>query len=167
MKYLALNKNKIPALVNELNLLLANYQLYNQKLKNYHWNIKGRNFFDIHKLFEEMYSEAHIQIDQIAERVRILKSKPLSTLKQYLDKAEVKEIDDFLNDRHAVESILLDHYILLQNMRRILRNAEAAGDEGTTDLIGGILRYIEKKSWMLDSWIEQPSDLHVEMSSLS
>lgn len=167
MKYLALNKDKVPALVKELNLLLANYELYNQKLKNYHWNIKGRNFFDIHKLFEEMYSEAHVQIDQIAERVRILKSKPLSTLKQYLESAEITEIENFVNDRHAIEAIVHDHYILLRNMRRILRNAEAAGDEGTTDLVGGIMRYIEKKSWMLDSWIEQPANLNVEMSSLS
>ena len=167
MKYLALNKDKIPALVNELNLLLANYQVYNQKLKNYHWNIKGRNFFEIHKQFEEMYSEAHIHIDQIAERVRILKSKPLSTLKQYLEKSEIKEIDNFLNDRHAIEAILNDHYILLKNARRVLRNAEAAGDEGTTDLISGIMRYIEKKSWMFDSWLVQPSEMIVEMNSLS
>ena len=167
MKYLALNKDKIPKLVNELNLLLANYQVYNQKIKSYHWNVNGNNFFELHRQFEQLYNTAHENIDQIAERIKVLKSNPYNTLKQYLEHSEIKENNDYLNDRHIVESILNDHYLLLRNMRKVLRTAEVAGDDGTMDLISAMMRYTEQKSWMFDSWLVQPVDLRVEMSSMS
>ena len=167
MKYLALNKEKIPALIKELNLLLANYQVYSQKLKNFHWNVKGSYFFELHRQFEKLYERSHNDIDLIAERVRILKSKPWNTLKKYLENSEIKEQEDFLNDRHIVEIIVNDHYLLLKNMRKVLRIAESAGDEGTMDLIVGMMRYIEKKSWMLDSWIEHPVTKDLKLNSMS
>ena len=42
-------------IANELNSLLANYQIYYQNLRGFHWNIQGRNFFELHEKFEELY----------------------------------------------------------------------------------------------------------------
>ena len=53
MNYLDLDKEKIKATAKELDTLLADYHLYYQKLRNFHWNIVGRNFFDLHQKFEE------------------------------------------------------------------------------------------------------------------
>jgi starvation-inducible DNA-binding protein len=167
MKYLELDRSKIPSLVDDLNQLLANYHIYYQKLKNFHWNLKGRNFFELHQNFETLYNRAHEDIDQIAERIQILKYRPLSTLQKYLKTAQIKEHDNFLNDRQMVEKIIDDHKILLKNMRSVLRKAEAAGDEGTIDLISGILRYVEKQSWMLDSWIGVPVEMQIDAPSMS
>ncbi|NJO03184.1 MAG: DNA starvation/stationary phase protection protein, partial [Bacteroidia bacterium] len=79
------------SMVNALNRLLANYHVHYQKLRNYHWNVKGDGFFDLHKEFGEQYQEVIVNIDQIVERIRVFGSIPMSTLREYLDYAEIKE----------------------------------------------------------------------------
>ena len=80
MNYLGLKPNELEKTVEQLNRLLANYQIYYQNLRNYHWNISGEHFFDLHATFEDLYNEAKINIDEIAERVLTLRMKPMSTL---------------------------------------------------------------------------------------
>src|SRR5688572_6400374 len=67
-----------------LNALLANYSVHYQKLRNYHWNVKGADFFDLHQQFEVLYTEAHQHIDDIAERIRIFGKLPISTFREFL-----------------------------------------------------------------------------------
>ena len=151
MNYIGLEPKKIDKTAKELNRLLANYQVYYQNLRNYHWNITGQHFFDLHINFEDLYNEAKVNIDEIAERVLTLRKSPMSTLSEYLKTAEVKEYST--EDTHEmVESILSDHKKLISNMRDVLEVAGDANDEGTVDLVAGFLGSIEKKSWMLDAW---------------
>jgi starvation-inducible DNA-binding protein len=152
MNYLGLKPSELESTVKELNRLLANYQVYYQNLRNYHWNITGRHFFDLHAIFENLYNEAKVNIDEIAERVLTLRMKPMSTLADYLEHANVKELstDDTVE---MVQSILSDHKKLISNMRDVLEIAGKAGDEGTVDLVGSFLASVEKNSWMLDAWL--------------
>ena len=69
MNYLNLDKEKVTNTAKELNVLLADYHLYYQKLRNFHWNIVGKHFFDLHEKFEEMYDDAKLKVDEIAERI--------------------------------------------------------------------------------------------------
>lgn len=151
MNYLGFKPEKLEKTVDNLNLLLANYQIYYQNLRNYHWNITGRHFFNLHVQFEELYNEAKISIDEIAERILTLRRKPMSTLKEYLDSAKLKEksTDDA---EEMVSNVLEDHKLLIDNIRSTIEAASDAGDEGTIDLVAGFLASIEKKSWMLDAW---------------
>ncbi len=151
MNYLGFTPQHIEKTSKSLNQLLCNYQVYYQNLRNYHWNIKGQHFFDLHLQFEDLYNEAKLNIDQIAERVLTLRKKPISTLKEYLSNAKVKEKSS-LSAEKMVGNILSDHKILIVNMRELLETAGDARDEGTIDLIAGFLASIEKKSWMLDAW---------------
>jgi len=152
MNYLELDKEDLGKTVEHLNQLLANYQVYYQNLRNYHWNISGEHFFDLHAKFEELYNEAKINIDEIAERILTLRYRPLSKLSDYLANAEIKEIST--NDtKEMVQSILSDHKKLIANMRALISEAGNSSDEGTVDLIGSFLASIEKKSWMLDAWL--------------
>lgn len=73
MNYLNLDTNKTEATVEQLNVLLADHHLYYQKLRNFHWNVIGENFFDLHAKFEEMYTDTLIKIDEIAERILTLR----------------------------------------------------------------------------------------------
>lgn len=152
MDYLKLDKSKTEKTVFELNVLLADYHLYYQKLRNFHWNIVGENFFDLHNKFEELYNDAKIKIDEIAERILTLRSQPLSNLSQYLDISNIKESDSDLKDRQMIDALLKDHAPLLEQMRKVLDIAEDGGDEGTVDMIGAYIRELEKTSWMLDAW---------------
>lgn len=76
---LGLDKTKSANLVNSLNGLLANFQIYYQNLRGLHWNIKGKNFFELHVKFEEFYTDSHVKVDAIAERILTLQGKPLHT----------------------------------------------------------------------------------------
>lgn len=160
MSYLGLDKEKTGKTVQELNVLLADYHLYYQKLRNFHWNIIGKNFFDLHEKFEELYDDAKVKVDEIAERILTLRFQPTSNLSEYLKTSNIKESSSDLTDSKMIETLLDDHRILLNQMRNIIEVAEKGGDEGTIDLIGAYIRELEKTSWMLDAWKMKTSQNH-------
>ncbi|MCG9970064.1 Dps family protein [Christiangramia crocea] len=160
MNYLGLDSNKTKKTVEELNVLLADYHLYYQKLRNFHWNIIGKNFFDLHEKFEELYEDAKVKVDEIAERILTLRYQPTSNLSEYLNDSNLKESPSDISDSKMIELLLKDHGLLLKQMRKIVETADAAGDEGTIDLIGAYIRELEKTSWMLDAWKMKTNDHH-------
>ncbi|MDG1572952.1 DNA starvation/stationary phase protection protein [Robiginitalea sp. M366] len=158
MNYLNMKEEQVLPVVVELNTLLADYHLYYQKLRNFHWNILGRNFFDLHEKFEELYEDARGKIDEIAERILTLRYHPMSNLSAYMETSSIEESDISLEDREMVGEILKAHSILLRQMSRVVDKAETVGDEGTVDLIGAYIRELEKTSWMLDAWNRTPKE---------
>ena len=162
MSYLNLDKKKTTATAKELNILLADYHLYYQKLRNFHWNVIGHNFFDLHIKFEEMYDDAKLKIDEIAERILTLRFQPTSNFTDYLKMSNIKESTSDTKDLKMVEILLDDHGKLLKQMRTVVEKADAAGDEGTIDMIGGFIGHLEKVSWMLDAWSMKTGEKHPE-----
>lgn len=162
MSYLNLDKTKTSATAKELNILLADYHLYYQKLRNFHWNVVGHNFFELHNKFEEMYEDAKIKIDEIAERILTLRYQPTSNFSAYIKMSSIKESSEDTKDMEMVKDLLTDHGKLLKQMSKVIDTAEKSEDEGTIDLIGGYIGYIEKVSWMLDAWCMKAGDNHPE-----
>lgn len=162
MNYLNLDKDKITATAKELNVLLADYHLYYQKLRNFHWNIVGKSFFDLHDKFEEMYDDAKLKVDEIAERILTLRFQPVSNYSEYLKTSNLKESPSEMKDTEMVKTLLKDHGKILKQMRAIIKTADDAGDEGTIDLIGAYIADLEKISWMLDAWTMSTKDSHPE-----
>ena len=160
MSYLGLDEKKTGETVQELNVLLADYHLYYQKLRNYHWNVIGKNFFDLHEKFEELYDDAKLKVDEIAERILTLRFQPTSNLSEYLKKSNLKESPSDLSDGEMIKNLLDDHGLLLKQMRKVVDIAEKGDDEGTIDLIGAYIRELEKTSWMLDAWKMKTSEQH-------
>jgi starvation-inducible DNA-binding protein len=153
MSYLNLDKNKTKDTVKELNVLLADYHMYYQKLRNFHWNVTGQNFFDLHVQFEDMYNEAKVKIDEIAERILTLRFQPKSNFTDYLDLSNLKEASSNIQDHEMVSALLEDHGTIINQMRNVVDSADKNDDEGTIDLVGAYIRELEKTSWMLDAWI--------------
>lgn len=160
MNYLNLDKDKTSSTAKELNILLADYHIYYQKLRNFHWNVVGDNFFDLHNKFEEMYEDAKTKIDEIAERILTLRFQPTSNLSDYLKMSSLKEASENTKDVDMVKKLLADHGNLLSQMRKVVETAGNADDEGTIDLIGGYIGDLEKVSWMLDAWTMKATDNH-------
>ncbi|PKV50220.1 starvation-inducible DNA-binding protein [Aquimarina sp. MAR_2010_214] len=158
MNYLNMNEKKLLPVVLELNILLADYNLYYQKLRGFHWNILGKNFFDLHHKFEELYNDAKIKIDEIAERILTLQHHPISQFKEYIKMATVEETIPLMKDTEMVKELLEDHKKLLTQMKVVLTHANEAGDEGTIDIIGAYIRELEKLSWMLNAWYKNTAD---------
>jgi len=160
MNYLNLDKKKIDKTAKELDVLLADYHLYYQKLRNFHWNIVGKNFFDLHEKFEEMYDDAKLKIDEIAERILTLRYQPTSNFTDYIKMSNLKESPSDLKDTEMVKTLLEDHGAILKQLRSVIGKADEAGDEGTIDMIGGYIAELEKISWMLDAWTMNTTDTH-------
>ena len=158
MSYLNMKDEKLIPVVVELNTLLADYHIYYQKLRSNHWNILGKNFFDLHNKFEEMYNDAKVKIDEIAERILTLRFHPMSTFKDYFKVSAITEKEGLKSDVDMVKETLNDHKILLKQMSKVIEKAESVSDEGTIDLVGAYIRELEKTSWMLDAWAKDTKD---------
>ncbi|WP_369994651.1 Dps family protein [Winogradskyella sp.] len=155
MNYLNIKDEKLLPTVVELNTLLADYHIYYQNLRNFHWNILGENFFELHEKFEELYTDARTKIDELAERILTLRYHPMSNLKDYLKASSIEEASSKLTDKEMVATTLDNHATLLSQMSKVIEKAENANDEGTIDLIGAYIRELEKSSWMLDAFIKE------------
>ncbi len=136
-----------------LNALLANYVIHYQKLRNYHWNVKGSDFFDLHEQFELQYGEALTNIDDIAERIRIFGETPISVLKDYLEISEIKETGTNLTSELMVRELLSDYRVLLQYMFSVVEVASAEGDSGTEEMVKRFISQLEKHHWMLTAFL--------------
>ena len=136
-----------------MNQLLANYSVHYQKLRNYHWNVKGSDFFDLHEQFEIQYTEALENIDSIAERIRVFGKTPLSTLKDYLSVSVIKETGSDLSSDIMVRELLSDYTLLLESMAAVVDSAAAMGDSGTEEMVKVFVNSIEKHHWMLSAFM--------------
>ena len=103
---LGFSEEETTEVVENLNLLLANLSVFYQKLRNYHWNVTGGDFFDLHQKFEELYTSTSVNIDQVAERIRIFGHTPMSLLKDYLDNAQIEETGTNLSSDAMVGEVL-------------------------------------------------------------
>ena len=138
----------------ELNDLLSNYQLFYMNLRGFHWNIKGKKFFELHLKFEELYNDALIKVDEIAERVLTLSATPLHSFKKYLETSDIKPAENVTDGEIAIDSILEALKTLLSKERTILSIASEANDEGTVALMSDYIVQQEKLVWMLSAYCD-------------
>lgn len=140
-------------IVSKLNVLLSNFQIHYQNLRGLHWNIKGKNFFELHVKFEEYYTDAQEKIDSIAERILTLEGQPLHTFVDYLENSKIEVGKGIAKDTDAVELVVTGYKVLLEIERDILALTDEADDEGTNALISEFISEQEKTLWMLKSWL--------------
>lgn len=150
---IGIDKEQASKLSRELNDLLANYQLFYQNLRGLHWNIKGKEFFELHVKFEEFYNDAVIKVDEIAERILTLEGEPFHTYSDYLQTAEINEEKNIVNGKQGVGIIINNFKILIAKERAILSLASNTEDEGTVSLMSDYISQTEKTLWMLNSYM--------------
>lgn len=139
-----------------LNRLLADEYVLYTKLRNYHWNVTGDNFSELHKLFEAQYEEVDGMIDEIAERSRSLGGRPLGTLKEFLQDTQLKEFPrEYPGAKKMIANLLADQETVIQELRQGLNScAEKYADAGTSDFLTGLMEQHEKMAWMLRAYWE-------------
>jgi starvation-inducible DNA-binding protein len=136
-----------------LNDLLANYQVFYQNTRGFHWNIKGENFFELHLKFEELYTDLQVKIDEIAERILTLGHTPLHSFDDYSGISNIKAVKNCSNGREALTHILDGLRIILVMQRGLLLLSSDAGDEGTNALMSGYVTAQEKLVWMYSAYL--------------
>ena len=150
---IGLNAAKSKSLSNDLNRLLANFQRYYQNLRGIHWNIKGKRFFDLHLKFEELYTDANVKVDEIAERILTLGEVPYHTFEDYINNSKVPVGKNITKDEDAIRLIVDSITELLLIEREILEASDEAMDEGTNSMMSDFIVEQEKTVWMMKAWL--------------
>ncbi len=146
---IGINEQDRENVANHLKRLLADsYTLYLQT-HNFHWNVTGRQFRELHLMFEEHYNELALAVDEIAERIRTLGVVAPGTYKAFAELSSIKEVEDIPEAKQMIEILNQSHETVVRTCREALKVAQAADDESSAALISDRMRIHEKTAWML------------------
>ncbi len=151
-------RNKLSAKVREGSVALLNQELANltdlhSQTLQAHWNVRGRHFYQLHKLFEQLAGEVEEPLDDIAERASALGGSPQGTIRQAAAASKVPEyppVKELHDEDHL--TALADRYGFCANsVRASIESASAAGDADTADLFTQISRMLDKALWFIEA----------------
>lgn len=140
-------------IIKTLESTLANSYALAIKTQNYHWNVTGPNFKQLHLLFEEQYNDILIAIDDIAERIRTLGSKVDGNLSFYKENSKYKPANADLSDKEMIKDLINDNESISGDLNDFIKIAQENNDEATADLYIQRVQIHEKAAWMLRSSI--------------
>lgn len=129
-------------------LLADSYTLYLQT-HNFHWNVTGPQFRELHLMFEEHYTELAVAVDDIAERIRTLGVYAPGTYKAFAQLSSIEEVDSIPTGNEMVEILTKSHEQVVKTARQVLKLAQDANDESSAALVSDRMRIHEKTAWML------------------
>lgn len=146
---IGINKENRAQISDGLKRLLADsYTLYLQT-HNFHWNVTGLQFRELHLMFEEQYTELAVAVDDIAERIRTLDVPAPGTYKEFAKLSSIEEVDGVPEAQQMVKLLTKGHEQVIKTAREVLKTAQAADDESTASLVSDRMRVHEKTAWML------------------
>jgi starvation-inducible DNA-binding protein len=152
---IGLDLQKSSKLADKLNSLLANYSIFYQNTRGYHWNIKGEKFFELHLKFEELYNDLFIKIDEVAERILTLGYAPKHRYSDYKKTSKIVESNEVSDGIKAVREIIESFKIIIMIQRDLLDLSAEANDEGTNALMSDYIRAQEKLVWMYSAFVNK------------
>jgi len=129
-------------------LLADSYTLYLQT-HNFHWNVTGPQFRELHLMFEEHYQELAVAVDDIAERIRTLGVSAPGTYKEFAQLSSIQETDDIPSGSEMVDILNKGHELVVKTCRKVLKIAQDSDDESSASLASDRMRIHEKTAWML------------------
>lgn len=129
-------------------LLADSYTLYLQT-HNFHWNIEGPQFRELHLMFEEQYTELAVAVDDVAERIRALDVPAPGTYKEFARLSSIDEVEGVPDATAMLALLTKGHEQVVKTCREVLKLAQAATDESTASLASDRMRIHEKTAWML------------------
>jgi starvation-inducible DNA-binding protein len=148
---IGLSDEQRKGVVNILNTLLSDEYVLYTKTRNYHWNVVGPQFNDLHKFFADQYDELNDVVDEVAERVRALGDNALGTVTEFSRHTRLKEHPgQYPGAREMILNLLHDHEAVIRSLRADLETCvEQYHDAGTSDFLTGVMEKHEKTAWML------------------
>jgi starvation-inducible DNA-binding protein len=155
LNLIGLDTEKSKKLAESLNELLANYAIFYQNTRGYHWNVKGEKFFELHLKFEELYTDLLLKIDEVAERILTLGHTPNHRYSDYKTTSKIKESAEVSDGVKAADDILDAFKIIISLQRDLLLLSADAGDEGTNAQMSDYIRAQEKLVWMYSAFLNK------------
>ena len=155
LNQIGLDKSESEKLAQLLSDLLANYSVFYQNTRGYHWNVSGEKFFELHVKFEELYTDLFAKIDDVAERILTLGFNPNHNFTDYLKNSDISESKEVTDGYKCVENILNSFQTLLTKQRNVLKVSGDIGDEGTNAMMSDYIREQEKLVWMYSAFLNK------------
>ena len=152
LDYIQLDEKKVENVINGLQQLLSDFQIYYTNLRSFHLNIKGHSFFMLHSKFEEMYNDAAETVDELAERILMLGGIPNHRYSDYLKISRIKESKYIDNADKALTNIEETFRHFISEERKLLSVASEASDEVTVSMMSDLLKKQEKMIWMIRAY---------------
>lgn len=151
---IGLMKKDRKVVTDALSRVLADSFTLSLKTLNYHWNVQGPYFSQLHKLFQELYEELIGAVDGVAERIRSLGFHAPANYSDYMRLTVIKEESGHPEAFDMVRQLVLDNEYLVRRCHEVLSVAQSVGDEGTIDLMVDRIKVHSKNAWMLRSHLE-------------
>ncbi len=152
---IGITDKNLQAVALRLNQILADEYVLYTKVRNYHWNVEGTNFMEMHKFYEDMYSGIDEAIDEIAERVRMLGHYSQGRLKDFLKLTNLSEEEYTNKQQKQLQQLLNDHETMVQALRKDIKDfADKYKDDGNADFITGLMEQHEKWAWFVRSYLK-------------
>ena len=154
-KRLGFKKLETAEIVSRLNITLCTYQVFFHKLQNFHWNVVGSDFFDVHDITQEMYEKSLKYIDDIAERIRVFGEVPEVKMSEYLKHSIVEESPYDKSAEFMFYDIIADLEKLTETFLDVYEHAANNGDIGTAHMVSKYVKDLETYHWQLSAWTKQ------------
>lgn len=152
--HIGIDKKATKEIVEALNTLLADEHVLYIKTRNYHWNIEGASFLELHELLEQMYTQTATDIDLIAERIRKLGDNPMGSMAEFLEHTRLKETKvPYSDSTKIIKNLLGDYESIIRWMRDHTELCGKHDDVGTEDFLTGLIKEYEEVAWKLRSYV--------------
>jgi starvation-inducible DNA-binding protein len=148
------NNTQYQGVINGLSQLLADTYLLQLRSQNYHWNVVGCNFYQLHKLFEDQYNELSESVDLLAERIRTYGAKAPGSFEKFNQLSELSPDSEPESETGMLESLLEGHTQLKRTLYNCLKACQDVGDEATADVCIERARAHDKHIWMLKAQLD-------------
>lgn len=138
-----------------LSVVLANEMTLYIKTRKFHWNVAGESFMELHKLFEDQYTQLEESIDEIAERIGKLGHKTIGTMQEFLKLTSIKEsAGKYASSKELLVELVKDHETIIVQLRKDVDTcAEKIKDAGTADFLTGLMKQHETIAWTLRRYL--------------
>lgn len=151
---IGLSDEQRSAIAGQLSKLLADSYMLYLKTHNFHWNVTGPHFAELHTLFEKQYTELSAAIDEIAERIRALGEYAPGSFAQFKELTAIEEETGHPNAKEMIAQLISAQEQVVRTARHAMPIAEDAKDAPTADLLTERMNVHEKNAWMLRSLLE-------------
>ena len=146
-------KSKEKTVADTLNRQVANFSVLHMKLHHFHWYVKGEHFFTLHLKFEELYKEAALHLDTIAERMLSQRALPAATLAETMELSSLKEATGEEDAQQMIQTLADDFEVICNELTEGISLAEENDDQPTADLLVHIRTSLEKHRWMFEAFL--------------
>jgi starvation-inducible DNA-binding protein len=134
---------------NQLKIAFASQYAFAIKAQNFHWNVEGHDFYQLHQLFDTIYTEVYGAVDDFAENIRKIKAYTPASLHRFSALTAIDDEVEVLDPQAMVAELLHDAEKMQEIMKVLFTEAEARGENGLSNFLADRQDAFAKHAWFL------------------